>query len=177
MPLLSALAAARARATFFTWGEHAFQHPGLLRAQQAARMWIGNHTFSHPRLTQLGEPAASREIARTQQAIRRITGQAPTLFRPPYGDTDERVRTAAAALGLTEVLWTVDTRDWAGATSDEIVAAAATVQPGGIILLHDGGYQATVDAVPRILRGLADRGLRPGRIGDDGCRRILAVAP
>ena len=181
VPLLRALQAARARATFFICGEHALQHPGLLRAQQAAQMWIGNHTFSHPRLTQLTEPAAYQEIARAQQAIRQITGQPPTLFRPPYGDTDGRVRAGAAGLGLAEVLWTVDSRDWAGATSDEIVAAAATVQPGGIILLHDGGYQATVDAVPHILRGLAGRGLRPGRIGyqpaGDGRRHAVAMAP
>jgi len=179
--LLRALKAGRARATFFIWAEHALQHPGLLRAQQAARMWIGNHTFSHPRLTQLKEPAAYQELARAQQAIRQITGQAPTLFRPPYGDTDERVQAGAAGLGLAEVLWTVDSRDWAGATSEEIVAAAATVQPGGIILLHDSGYQATIDAVPGILRGLADRGLRPGRIGyqlaADGRRCAVAVAP
>ena len=99
-----------------------------------------------------------------QQTIRRITGRTPTLFRPPYGEVDEQVRADERRLGLLEVLWTVDSQDWNGAGTDEIVQAASTLQPGGIILMHDGGYQTTVDAVPRILRDLARRGLCPGRI-------------
>jgi peptidoglycan/xylan/chitin deacetylase (PgdA/CDA1 family) len=164
VPLLNALRAGGARATFFIWGRHARQNPHLLRAEQAAGMWIGNHSFTHPYLTQLGEPAAFNEIFQAQQTIRQITGLTPTLFRPPFGDTNARVRDDAARLGLLEALWTVDTRDWAGASTAQIVQAAATVQPGGIILMHDNGFQTTVDAVPQILSGLASRGLRPGRI-------------
>jgi hypothetical protein len=58
----------------------------------------------------------------------------------------------------------VATLSLAGASTAQIVRAAATVQPGGIILMHDNGLRTTVNAVPRILRDLADRGLRPGRI-------------
>jgi peptidoglycan/xylan/chitin deacetylase (PgdA/CDA1 family) len=163
MPLLDALRAGGARATFFIWGQHAQQNPDLLRAVRSAGMWIGNHAFTHPHLTQLGEPAAFTEISRTQQTIRQITGLTPTLFRPPFGDTNAQIRDDSARLGLTEVLWTVDTRDWAGASTAQIVEAAATVQPGGIILMHDG-FPNTVKAVPLILSGLASRGLRPGKI-------------
>jgi peptidoglycan/xylan/chitin deacetylase (PgdA/CDA1 family) len=182
MPLLDALRAGGARATFFIWGEHARQSPNLLRAVRSAGMWIGNHTFTHPHLTQLGERAAFTEISRTQQTIRRITGLTPTLFRPPYGDTNAQIRDAEARLGLTEVLWTVDSRDWAGASTDQIVQAAATVPPGGIILMHDNGFHTTVDAVPHILSGLASRGLRPGKIvvtptGIPGAGHAIAVAP
>ena len=162
--LLKALRAGGARATFFIWGQHAEQYPDLLRDEQAAGMWIGNHTYTHPHLPQIGEPAGYQEIATTQRTIRRITGRTPTLFRPPYGEVDEQVRADERRLGLLEVLWTVDSQDWNGAGTDEIVQAASTLQPGGIILMHDGGYQTTVDAVPRILRDLARRGLCPGRI-------------
>jgi peptidoglycan/xylan/chitin deacetylase (PgdA/CDA1 family) len=162
--LLDALRGGGARATFFVWGAHAARHPGLLRAVLAAGMWVGNHTYTHPDLTRLRGAAVSSEIVRTQRTVRRITGRAPTLFRPPFGRTSVRVRAAAQRLGLTEVLWTVDTRDWAGPGPARIVRAAAAVQPGGIILMHDNGSRATVDAVPRILEELAARGLRPGRI-------------
>ncbi|MFL6145408.1 MAG: polysaccharide deacetylase family protein [Labedaea sp.] len=185
MPLLDALRAGGARATFFIWGQHAAQHPDLLRAEQAAGMWIANHTFTHPHLTQLGEPAAYNEINQTQQTIRRITGRTPNLFRPPFGDTNAQVRGDASRLGLTEVLWTVDSRDWAGASTAQIVQAAATLRAGGIILMHDAGFQATVAAVPQILRGLSDRGLCPGRIvftpvdisGAGQTFHAIAVAP
>jgi peptidoglycan/xylan/chitin deacetylase (PgdA/CDA1 family) len=185
MPLLNALRAGGARATFFIWGQHAQQNPNLLRAEQAAGMWIANHTFTHPHLTQLGEPAAFNEINRTQQTIRQLTGLTPTLFRPPFGETSAQVRADSARLGLTEVLWTVDSRDWAGASTAEIVAAAATLRPGGIILMHDAGFQTTVRAVPQILDGLASRGLCPGRIvftptsipGPGHTFHAVAVAP
>jgi peptidoglycan/xylan/chitin deacetylase (PgdA/CDA1 family) len=162
-PLLAALRAAHARATFFDLASNARQNPELVLAQQRAGMWIGNHTYSHPHLTQIGEPAAFQEIASTQEVLRLITGRAPTLFREPFGETNDQVRADIASLRLLEVLWTVDSRDWAGATTDEIVAAAATMQPGGIILMHDWA-QASIDAVPRIVADLSSRGLCPGRI-------------
>lgn len=172
--LLAALKAGGAKATFFVWGEHAVRHPDLLRALSTAGMWIGNHGFTHRRLTRLGPRAAYEEIAKTQRTITHITGRTATLFRPPYGDTDPAIGSTAAELGLAETLWTVDTRDWAGAGTGEIADAAATVQPGGIILMHDKGYLTTVDAVPFILRMLADRGLAAGRIDE---KTGLAVAP
>ncbi|HEV2778636.1 MAG TPA: hypothetical protein VGX25_04475 [Actinophytocola sp.] len=107
---------------------------------------------------------------------RRISGVTPTLFRPPFGETNDQVRADAARLGMAEALWSVGSRDWAGATTAEIAAAASRLEPGGIILMHEG-IQATIDAVPAILSGLSIRGLCPGRIapGPDGTP--VAVAP
>lgn len=164
VPLLAALRAGGAVATFFIRGEQAARHRDLLRAVRADGHGIANHSYTHPHLTEVDDATVVREIDSTQAVIREITGQTPTLFRPPYGDTDARVRGHVARFGLTEVLWTVDTRDWAGTSTDEIVEAVSTVQPGGVVLMHDYGYRATVAAVPRILRELARRGLCPGRM-------------
>jgi peptidoglycan/xylan/chitin deacetylase (PgdA/CDA1 family) len=161
--LLSALRAANARATFFNQGDNAAANPDLVLAEKRAGMWIGSHTVTHPHLTQIGEPAAFKEIRGAQQTLRKITGDRPTLFRPPFGETNDQVRTDEDRLKVLEVLWTVDSRDWAGATTAEIVAAAATLQPGGIILMHDW-VQASIDAVPQIVSDLRDRGLCPGKI-------------
>jgi peptidoglycan/xylan/chitin deacetylase (PgdA/CDA1 family) len=87
----------------------------------------------------------------------------PTLFRAPFGETNAQVRADAARMHLLEVLWTVDSRDWAGATAEQIVDAAKTLQPGGIILMHDWP-PATIAAVPGIAKVLADRGMCAGRI-------------
>ena len=161
--LLDRLRAADAKATFFNLGGNAEAAPDLVRAQHEAGMWIGNHTETHPHLTEISEPAAFEEISRTQRILQEITGERPSLFRPPYGDTDERVRAQAAGLDMLEVLWTVDSRDWAGASRDDIVAAARTLRPGGIFLMHDWA-QASINALPQILTELRARGLRPGRI-------------
>jgi peptidoglycan/xylan/chitin deacetylase (PgdA/CDA1 family) len=161
--LLDRLLAAGAGATFFNRGDHAEARPDLVRAQQQARMWIGNHTATHPHLPDISGRAAFAEILHAQQILHRITGEWPSLFRPPYGETNDQVRAGQARLNVLEVLWTVDSRDWAGATTDEIVAAARTLRPGGIFLMHDWA-QASVDAVPQIISELRDRGLQPGKI-------------
>ncbi|NBH10843.1 polysaccharide deacetylase family protein [Amycolatopsis sp. SID8362] len=159
--LLAALG--EVRATFFLWGEHAEAHPDLVRAIAGAGHVLGNHTWTHPRLTTLDPAARDREISRTQELLESLTGVRPVLFRPPYGDTDPAVASAAAAQGLTEVLWSVDTRDWADAPADEIVTAASAVEPGGVVLMHEG-RPATVEAVPRVLAALAARGVRPSPV-------------
>jgi peptidoglycan/xylan/chitin deacetylase (PgdA/CDA1 family) len=161
--LLAALRADHLRATMFNQGNNAEARPELVRAELRAGMWVGNHTFTHPHLTQLGEPGSFQEIASTQWVLRDLTGREPTLFRPPFGETDDQVRVDEDRIGVLEVLWTVDSQDWNGASTDQIVAAAHTLQPGGIILMHDWPPN-TIAAVPLIARDLAARGLCAGRI-------------
>jgi peptidoglycan/xylan/chitin deacetylase (PgdA/CDA1 family) len=161
--LLAALRRNHLRATMFNQGNNALARPDYVRAEVRARMWIGNHTFTHPHLPQLGEPGTFMEISSTQWVLRDITGREPALFRPPFGETNEQVRADEQRIGLLEVLWTVDSRDWAGASAEEIAAAARTLQPGGIILMHDWP-PATIQAIPLIARDLTERGLCAGRI-------------
>jgi endo-1,4-beta-xylanase len=112
-------------------------------------------------------------VSQTQQALQSATGQTPRLFRPPYGETNGTVRAVEAQFGLTEVLWSVDSRDWAGASTAQIVQAASTLQNGGVILMHDG-YQTTISAIPQIVANLNSRNLCAGMISTATGR---AVAP
>ncbi len=171
--LLSALQSAGARATFFNIGQRAQADPSLVRAQQAAGMWTGNHSWTHAHLTQLSSAQMSSEISQTQQAIQQAIGAAPRLFRPPYGETDATLRAVESQFGLTEVLWSVDSQDWNGASTAQIVQAASNLQAGGVILMHDG-YSTTINAIPQIVANLTSRGLRPGMISTATGR---AVAP
>ena len=170
-PLLNALRSAGARATFFDLGSRVQQQAHLARETTSAGMWIANHSWSHPYLTNLGAAAVAKELGDTQNAIRNATGRAPTLFRPPYGATNATVQGEARKLGLTQVTWSVDTQDWNGASTDAIVRAATGANAGGIVLMH-ASYQNTVNAVPRIVQGLAAKNLCPGRIDDSG--RVVA---
>lgn len=163
MALLGKLKEAGARATFYDVGQNAAANPELVRARLRAGMWVQNHSYAHPHMTQISDRDAFKEIVDTQTVLRKIKRAAPTQFRPPFGETDDRLRAQERRLGLLEVLWTVDSRDWAGATTEEIVAAADTLQPGGIILMHEWALP-TIEAVPQIVARLAARGLCPGRI-------------
>ena len=161
------------RATMFNEGQYAAAYPAQVKAQTAAGMWIGNHSYTHPHLTQLGQAQIDSEVSRTQQAVSAAGGGTPRLFRPPYGETNSTVRSVEARYGLTEILWNVDSQDWNGASTDAIVAAAGRLTGGQIILMHDWPAN-TRAAIPRIAQGLAARNLCAGAISPQTGR---AVAP
>jgi peptidoglycan/xylan/chitin deacetylase (PgdA/CDA1 family) len=171
--LLNALTQNRLRATMFNQGQYAAANPSQVQAQVNAGMWVGNHSYTHPHLTQLGQSQIDSEISRTQQAIAAAGGGTPKLFRPPYGETNSTVKAVEAKYGLTEIIWDVDSQDWNGAGTDAIVQAAGRLGNGQIILMHDWSAN-TRAAIPRIAQGLTARGLCAGRISPQTGR---AVAP
>ncbi|MER6953303.1 MULTISPECIES: polysaccharide deacetylase family protein [unclassified Streptomyces] len=171
--LLGALTRNGLRATMFNQGQYAAANPSQVRAQVSAGMWVGNHSYTHPHLTQLSQAAIDSEIYRTQQAVASAGGGTPRLFRPPYGETNPTVKAVAAKYGLTQIIWDVDSQDWNGAGADAIVQAAGRLTGGQIILMHDWSAN-TLAAIPRIAQGLAARGLCAGMISAQTGR---AVAP
>ncbi|MCM4080742.1 polysaccharide deacetylase family protein [Paractinoplanes hotanensis] len=171
--LLNTLRSNGLRATMFNTGQNAAANPGLVAAQVSAGMWVANHSYTHPHMLTLSQSAMSSELSRTQTAIRNAGGGTPTIFRPPYGETNSTLQSAASALGLRTVTWDVDSQDWNGASTAQIVQAASRLTNGQLILMHDN-YQTTIAAIPQIAAGLAQRGLCAGTISPSTGR---AVAP
>ncbi|MFI0780333.1 polysaccharide deacetylase family protein [Streptomyces sp. NPDC021212] len=171
--LLTALKQSGLRATMFNTGQNAAANVSQVRAQVNAGMWVANHSYTHPHLTQLGQAQIDSEISRTQAAIAAAGGGTPKLFRPPYGETNATVKSVAAKYGLTQIIWDVDSQDWNNASTDAIVQAAGRLTNGQIILMHDWPAN-TRAAIPRIAQGLAGRGLCAGAISPQTGR---AVAP
>ncbi|BDD71835.1 MULTISPECIES: polysaccharide deacetylase family protein [Streptomyces] len=171
--LLNALRQNGLRATMFNQGQNAAQNPSLVRAQVDAGMWVANHSYTHPHMTQLGQAQMDSEISRTQQAIAGAGGGTPKLFRPPYGETNATLRSIEAKYGLTEVIWDVDSQDWNNASTDAIVQAVSRLGNGQVILMHDWPAN-TLAAIPRIAQTLAGKGLCSGMISPQTGR---AVAP
>ena len=132
-------------------------------ALQYANGWIGNHTWDHQDLTTLTEGQITTELTDTQNAIQAATGAAPVLMRPPYGATNATVKTVEANLGLTEILWDVDSQDWNGATTAQIVNTVKTAVNGQVVLMHDN-LATTRNAIPAIADALSARKLCPGMI-------------
>jgi len=109
--VLAALSRANLKATFFMLGLNAEAQPRLVERVFDAGHRIGNHSYSHPHLTELTEAEIREEIGRTDRLLAPYLG-ADKLFRPPYGHTNSLVQMVAAELGYREVRWTVDPRDW-----------------------------------------------------------------
>ena len=153
---------ARARATFFMIGRQIV--PGdrslFLRELRDGDV-LGDHTFTHPDLTLSHEVRG--QLERTIAVIRALSGYTPCVFRPPYGDYDPSVLRTARALGLSTVLWNVDPADYTLPGSRAIEQRVlAQVQPGSIVISHDGGGPRgeTLAAYPGIIARLRARGYR-----------------
>jgi len=158
--LLDILARHRARATFFVVGRMASgTGESTLRRMVAEGHELGNHTWSHPQLPQLSQAGIREELGRTQWLVKRATGVAMILMRPPYGLTDTRVATESRYLGLAQIMWDVDTLDWRDHDPSVIARRAAQAEPGSIVLMHDI-HLSTIQAVPRMLNELAARHYR-----------------
>ncbi|HSZ06426.1 MAG TPA: polysaccharide deacetylase family protein [Solirubrobacteraceae bacterium] len=150
------------QATFFMIGEQvsAAYRRTLLRELRGGDV-LGDHTFTHPDLLGSGEVRA--QLRKTIAVIRSLTGYTPCVFRPPYGDYDQSVVQTARSLGLATVLWNVDPSDYTLPGTGAIVQRVlAQVQPGSIIISHDGGGPRgqTLAAYPTIITDLRARGYR-----------------
>jgi peptidoglycan/xylan/chitin deacetylase (PgdA/CDA1 family) len=158
--VLDTLAERGVEATFFVTGQMTAARPDIVRRASQEGHRIGNHSWSHPRLTTLDRAQVESQLRRTNEVIEQATGSSPREWRPPYGATSDLVAAAAREVGLDSmVLWTVDPRDWADPPATTIRDRVLQgVRPGSVVLLHDATGQNTPAALPMILDGLAERG-------------------
>jgi peptidoglycan/xylan/chitin deacetylase (PgdA/CDA1 family) len=150
------------RATFFMIGREVSgsYRATLLRELRNGDV-LGDHTFTHAELTRTANVRG--QLAQTIGVIRQLSGYTPCVFRPPYGAYDQSIVETARSLGLATVLWNVDPSDWSlPGTSAIEQRVLAQVQPGSIIISHDGGgvRGETLAAYPHIFSALKRRGYR-----------------
>jgi peptidoglycan/xylan/chitin deacetylase (PgdA/CDA1 family) len=151
------------RATFFEIGRQAEKHPDLVKAIVAQGSVVANHTWDHVSLRPLDDARFAFEVDHTTEILQAASGQHVLCLRPPYGSTDGSVAQRLGARGLATVLWTADSADFTKPGVDAIVQNAMDhLQPGGIILLHDGGgnRDQTVAALPIIIGRIVAAGYR-----------------
>ena len=147
-----------AKATFFLIGSKVSSQANVVHSIHARGHQLGNHSWSHPELPKLPVDQIAGEIDRTNDAIKQATGVTPAILRPPYGAVNGVVLEQLRLRGMSSILWSVDTRDWADRNSDIVCSrAVAGARPGAVILMHDI-HQTSVGAVPCILSALKQQG-------------------
>lgn len=151
------------KATFFVVGKNAQRYPNQLKKILENGHAIGNHTWNH-HYNYHNSPAAAREIDNTAALIYKITGFKTTLFRPPGGILDNGLANYAGQKNYAVIMWSADPKDWHfRSTSTNLIKDVVNIaQPGGIILLHDGGGErsTTVQALPILITELKKRGYK-----------------
>lgn len=179
--ILDILKQKNVEATFMVIGGEAIDNVGLLKRYYREGHEIGNHTFTHPDISQISTNQLKLELNGTERLFAAELGVQPLYFRPPYSidqepDTNEQAAPVdhVEQMGYIIVGDKIDTDDWnehPRKTPQQIVQTvlnqleAMKTKPqfrGSIILMHDGGgdRSATVAALPLLIDTLRDKGYK-----------------
>ena len=150
------------KATFFLCGANAQRYPDLVRRIRDEGHEIGNHTWSHHYLYLASRVTIANEIDRTQDVLEKITGTRPVWFRPPFGVRGFPLHGILQERGMKMMLWSDRGYDGELDSTGIVAKTLGQLEPGAIVLLHDGfetyapglvDRSATVKALPAIIAG------------------------
>ena len=152
----NALAASKQNATFFYWGSriNTSTETEIKRAFDMG-FEIGNHTESHSDLTTLTPEQVAEESTVCAEKLTAITGLKDFLVRPPYLSVNQ---TVCDALNAPIIHCSIDTRDWAGATAEEMIDTINNKKTDGAIVLMHENYASTAEAMEVLLPQLVAEG-------------------
>lgn len=128
-------------ALFFVTGHYVKDQPELLKRMVAEGHLIGNHSWSHPDMTQLSESQIASELAKVKEQVEQVTGQQGMAYlRPPRGIFNNNVLAVSRRNGYTSVFWSIAYKDWdVNAQRGSHYAfqqVTKQLHPGAILLLH-----------------------------------------
>lgn len=159
-----------AKATFFTVGQQVAEHADQVKRARDLGCQVLTHTWDHAagsgqgvNLTYMSSEEQVEEVEKGYGALRDLFGEEPThVFRAPGGNFYGSIVDTLKPYVDAEIGWDVDTEDWKKPGSDTIYERIMTVEPGQVVLMHDGGgdRSQTVAAVKRAVPELISRGYR-----------------
>ena len=156
--ILDLLARYGIKATFFMIGSNVKNYPTIARAVMEHGHEIGNHTFTHPHMRMLTDEELRNEVQKTEDILAQNGIPRPRLFRPPEGFRSKQQVKMLSDVGYTTVIWSLDTNDWQGRASTEIVSVVlGGIRGGDILLFHDYTSQkntitALEELIPKLLK-------------------------
>ena len=177
--ILDILKAKQATATFFLIGIQTDKFSGIAKRINDENHTIGNHTFTHPDVSNISTAYMKVELNLTERLFASLLGVRVTLMRPPYAideepDTSDQVRPLEIPqeMGYITVGNRIDPNDWSNnprRSAEQITQYVLSHLPpcriedlrcGNIVLLHDGGgnREETVRALPMIIDGIRAKG-------------------
>lgn len=129
------------KGTFFVMGSRVNGHPKVMKRIVQEGHSIGNHTYWHPKLFRESLDRLRWEVKATDEAIARVAGYSPKLFRAPYGGLNDDIVRTLGDMRFSVVGWTVDSLDWTQADASTVERnVRGNMHPGAIVLFHSGGH-------------------------------------
>ncbi|WP_036708354.1 delta-lactam-biosynthetic de-N-acetylase [Paenibacillus pinihumi] len=139
--ILDVLKQKKVPAAFFVTGHYINDQPELLKRMAAEGHIIGNHSWSHPDMTQISTERIHQELDKVKQAVEKVTGKpGMSYLRPPRGIFSEHTLRVSHEMGYTNVFWSIAYKDWDTKQQKGRQYAYNQVMkqlhPGAVLLLH-----------------------------------------
>ena len=155
--ILDVLEKYNAKATFFMVGQFVTAFPENVQRKARLGMELGNHTYDHEHY---GDEVTAEDISSCSEAIREVTGQAPTAFRSPGGITTDNILSVCKDENTPVYFWSIDTADWQTRDADTTYKRVVrNAEDGDIVLMHEI-YDSTADALEKIVKRLQKDGFK-----------------
>ena len=141
--ILDALKKHQAPAVFFAVGNFIKDNPDLIRRIVSEGHIIGNHTMTHPDMSQISSMESfQKELQGVEELYESVIGEPMTKFyRPPRGIYSTENLSMAKELGYSTFFWSLAYVDWIQnqqPTKEEAFQKLLPrIHPGAIVLLHN----------------------------------------
>ncbi|WP_079911209.1 delta-lactam-biosynthetic de-N-acetylase [Paenibacillus sp. 32352] len=160
--ILDVLKEHKVPAIFFVTGHFVKDQPELVKRMVEEGHLIGNHSWSHPDMSQISNERLREELEKVQAEVGKLTSQKEMHYlRPPRGIFNNRILAESKSLGYTSVFWSVAYRDWDPKTQKGWKYAYDNVMsqlhPGAVILLHSVSSD-NAEALGRIIAAAKEQG-------------------
>jgi peptidoglycan-N-acetylglucosamine deacetylase len=156
--ILDIFSAAKGKATFFMIGDQMRNNPEVVKQVADQGHEIGNHTFNHPKLSQLSMEDCLDEIEQTDKLVEEMTGRKPVVFRPPYLDYNQDTVSILQQKGYPMIgALNLEALDWEQPGVEYILEKSMDVVKNGSILIFHDGYgdrSQTIEAVQMLVSEL-----------------------
>lgn len=146
------------KTTFFLVEFWVEKYPELVKEIDARGHEIGNHSSSHPYMSKLNDIQIVDELKKTEDKVNELIGKRTSLFRPPFGDYNDRLIKVCRENGYHVIQWNIDSLDWKERGVQPVVdRVIKNVDNGSIILFHNNAKYVT-GYLPIVLKELKDKG-------------------
>ncbi|NMB26439.1 MAG: polysaccharide deacetylase family protein [Tissierellia bacterium] len=146
------------KSTFFLVGFWIDKYPEHVKEIYNRGHDVGNHSTNHPYMTKLTEEQILKELNDTGNKIKKITGEKPNLFRPPFGDYNDRLINICKGNDYYVIQWDVDSLDWKELGVQPVVdRVTRNVKDGSIVLFHNNA-KYILEYLPMVIERLQNEG-------------------
>ena len=160
LDILNTLDKYNVKATFFLVGFWVDKYPHQVEEIFKRGHEIGNHSTTHPHMSQLSREKIAEELSMTDKKITEITNVKPRVFRAPFGDYNDLLIQTARDLEYNTIQWDIDSLDWKELGVEPVIDRVVKNAADGSIILFHNNAKYIKEYLPVIIQTLQEKGFK-----------------